>query len=372
MKVFTIVIVFLFLSAGHASGQLSNPAQPDTANGVRIDKLSIGALVDVYYGAVPTLAGGNQVPYFVSSGRNNEWSVNLAYVDVRYTDNRVRARIIPAFGSFMESNFSGESSGFRNLLEANAGIRLTKKRAIWLDMGILSSPYTNESAVSKDHLMYTRSLAPEYVPYYLAGAKLTFPLHRKATFYLMLLNGWQEINDRNSSKSLGTQLEYRWNDSNLLNWNTYIGEEGSPARRDFGLRYFTDVYWVHQSEGPWSWTSCAYLGIQEITTQSGQKNSEWWQWNAIVKRRISDDWSLAVRGEYFSDPNAIQIIPVNFTERSFDAWSAGLCASYHSGAHALLRFEGRYFGSSRSVFPSSAASFNTRMLWLSSSLCVWF
>ncbi|NJN00112.1 MAG: outer membrane beta-barrel protein, partial [Phormidesmis sp. RL_2_1] len=53
--------------------------------------------------------------------------------------------------------------------------QLFKNKQIWLDAGVFGSPYTNESAISKDHLMYTRSFAPEYVPYYLAGVKLSVP-----------------------------------------------------------------------------------------------------------------------------------------------------------------------------------------------------
>ena len=367
-----IYIVLLILCSEWARAQWSNPATPDTTGGVRIDKLSIGALVDAYYGSMAAAPKSDNVPYFVSSARNNEWSINLAYIDVRYTNDRIRARIIPAFGSFMEANYAAESLGFRNLLEANAGIRLSKIKDIWLDVGILSSPYTNESAVSKDHLMYTRSLAPEYVPYYLAGAKLTWPLHSKVTLNIMLLNGWQEINDRNTSKSVGTQLEYRWNNKNLLNWNTYIGNERSPDRSTFGNRYFTDVYWVHQSAKAWSWTTCAYVGRQELLLPSSTSHAGWWQINAIVKRQLFGDWSVAARAEFFSDPQAIQVVPLNPTEQSFEVWSSSIGLAYRAGEHGLLRVEGRYFESASAIFPKSDQGFRNRLWWINTSVCVWF
>ncbi|MBL0083634.1 MAG: outer membrane beta-barrel protein [Saprospiraceae bacterium] len=89
--------------------------------------------------------------------------------------------------------------------------------------------YTNESAISKDHLMYTRSLAPEYVPTIFSGVKLTMPISAKVTAYLYLLNGWQQIKDNNVNLAFGSQLEYRPDDQNLINWNTYIGDESSPS-----------------------------------------------------------------------------------------------------------------------------------------------
>ncbi|MBK8819890.1 MAG: outer membrane beta-barrel protein [Saprospiraceae bacterium] len=43
--------------------------------------------------------------------------------------------------------------------------------------------------------------------------------------YAYLINGWQQIQDVNKGKAIGTQVEYRPTNLNLINWNVYIGDE---------------------------------------------------------------------------------------------------------------------------------------------------
>ncbi|NJO01090.1 MAG: outer membrane beta-barrel protein [Bacteroidia bacterium] len=169
------IMIFPELSAQDAFQERKNP---DSLNQEKEEKaeITVGGYVDAYYGYNFAQPEGS-VPYFVSMARHNEVNINLAFVDVRYTSPNVRARFAPGFGTYMNANYANEEGVLKNLLEASVGVRLVKN--IWLDAGILPSPYTNEGPISKDQLMYTRSFAPEYVPYYLAGARLGIPWVKK-------------------------------------------------------------------------------------------------------------------------------------------------------------------------------------------------
>ena len=116
-----------------------------------------------------------------------------AYLSLKYTADRVRATFTPGFGTYMNANYADERQTLENIVEAYVGIRLFKDKNIWLDGGVFSSPYTNETVYSFDQLTYTRSLGAENTPYYLTGAKLTVPLGPLWTIYLYLLNGWIRI-----------------------------------------------------------------------------------------------------------------------------------------------------------------------------------
>lgn len=240
-----------------------------------------------------------------------------------------------------------------------------------MDIGVLGSPYTNESAVSKDHLMYTRSFAPEYVPYYLSGAKLTVPLTKSATLYLYLLNGWQQIQDLNKGKSLGTQIEFRPDAKNLINWNTYIGSETSRFNPGFTTRFFTDIYWIYNPNKRWSMTSCVYAGIQNFNIPKTLKEKLWWQYNLIARYTFHPKMSLSARIEYFSDPNGIQIVPVT-GRQSFSSFSTGACINYGPAENILLRLEGRYFFSGDIVFLNDSGEDTSSMAWFVSGATLWF
>ena len=353
--------------------QVSNTGMVDQMDTVENGKISISGYIDVYgaYDFSQTQSGERL--YAVSSSRHNEFNINLAYIDLKYRNDKVRARFIPGFGTYMNANYSTEAGSLKNIVEANVGVKLGKKRDIWLDIGVLGSPFTNESAISKDHLMYTRSFAPEYVPYYLSGAKLTMPLNKKWNAYLYILNGWQQIADANQSLSVATQVEYRPNNKWLLNWNTYIGNEKSKENPQYGTRYFTDVYAIYNPDGKFSFTACAYIGWQEKNDKiSNTKGvNTWWQANIIGKYQWSKKAFVAARLEYFDDAQATIIKPVTLVN-GFNTYSTGLCYTLKISNNALFRLEGRSFYSDKKVYldeNNNAASWNHLLI---SNITVWF
>jgi hypothetical protein len=268
----------------------------------------------------------------------------------------------------MNDNYADEPGTLKNIVEANVGVLLSEKRKIWVDVGVFTSHFTNESAISKDQLMYTRSFAPENVPYYLTGAKITVPVSQKINTYFFLLNGWQVIEDNNKSKSIGTQLEYQPNPSMLINWNTYVGDERSNDHPEYRTRFFTDVYWIYQPNEKFSATSCVYLGGQKMADGITRN---WWQANVIGRYSFTDTWSLSGRFEYFSDPDIVLLNPIT-SANSFHAFSTGLCVNYKVYYNALLRMEMKQLFSPDEIFLNTASQeVNSNLIGVV-SLTAWF
>jgi hypothetical protein len=371
MKQLIIICFAIVAFAQWTNAQVINTATMDTTGFNYQGKVVVSAYIDSYYGYDFNRPASGERSYFVSMARHNEMTVNLAYVDVKYSSSRLRARFVPGFGSYINANYANEPGSFKNFIEASIGIRLSDKKNIWLDAGILGSPYTNESAISKDHLMYTRSFAPEYVPYYLSGVKLTVPVNAKTNFYLYLLNGWQQIVDQNKGKSIGTQVEFRPNNNWLLNWNTYVGDERSQAAPQFRTRYFSDVFFIY-NKGRIAATGCLYGGIQNVENVDGTTGSrEWWQANLITKYAFNERISLSGRVEYFSDPASVMIVPVVPNVVGFSSYSTGLCLNVQVASNVLARFEGRTFFSEKEVYLDNDNPSKTSNL-LISNLTIWF
>lgn len=367
MKVGYALFFVLLGCLNPALGQVSNSGLMGSSSGEQIGKLTIGAYIDAYFGYDFSRPETGQIPYFVSMNRHNEASINLAFLDVRYNSERIRGRFVPGFGTYMNSNYQGESGSLKNLVEANVGYKMFKDKEIWVDFGILGSPYTNESAVSRDHLMYTRSFAPEYVPYYLSGAKISMPISEKFTAYLYLLNGWQQIRDQNRGKSIGTQLEFRPNAKNLFNWNTYLGDERNKEKPDDRLRLFSDLYWIYKSGGNWDFTSCIYGGFQNNLDERFNKKVFWWQYNFIARYSFSDKASLSGSLEYFSDPNAIQITSETI-QSEIQVFSKGICFNFNPESNLTLRLEARYFKAREAIFKDLAQQPTSDKFWLVSNV----
>ncbi|MGV3598278.1 MAG: porin [Bacteroidota bacterium] len=366
-----ILMASAICSCAITMAQVTNTGVMDTTDVQKEGKVTVGGYVDAYYGFDFNEPKSGDRSYFVSMARHNEFTINLAYADIKYSSQNIRARFVPGFGTYINANYAAEPGVLKNIVEGYAGIRLSQKREVWLDAGVFGSPYTNESAISKDHLMYTRSFAPEYVPYYLSGLKLSYTLNSKVNLYLYLLNGWQQIQDLNSDKSIGTQVEYRPAKKWLINWNTYVGNELSAATPQNRARYFTDVFFIYNPDGKFSATGCAYFGVQQRRDLAGKKvNHNWWQANLIGRLRFGKASSVAARVEYFNDPNSVQITPVT-AATGFSSFSASAGYNYQIAHNIMVRLEGRTFWSDEKVYIRNGSAVNTSNL-LISNLTLWF
>ncbi len=340
---FATLATFIFFQC--AMAQVINPGMmEDTSQGERIGKIYLEGYLDTYVGYYMGHTVENEIPVFVNHNRNREFNVNLAYLNLRYKGDRIRAKLIPGFGTYMNANYPQKGT-LGHLVEANVGYKLSENKEIWLDMGVLASPYTNESPISRDQLMYTRSLSAEMVPYYLTGAKLGLPMGAKWNLYLYALNGWQNILDNNRGKALGTQVEFRPNAKSLWNWNTFFGEESDGTGPMEKWRFLSDLYWVFNPGEKWSFTSCWYVGAEN---QKYSTNSSWGFWsqaNFIGRYRFSKIHSLSGRLEYFFDPDGvIARLPGSFGSPTlFSVGSTGLCWNMQLTSNALFRMEGRQF-----------------------------
>ena len=148
MKI-SVIIVLLSILAGQVEGQLNvdSVMKADSSLKAAMKKrnLTLEGYVDVYYSYAASHPFGGTRPYVVNYNRDNEINLDLAYLSLKYVADRVRATFTPGFGTYMNANYADERQTLENIMEAYVGIRLFKDKNIWLDGGVFSSPYTNET-----------------------------------------------------------------------------------------------------------------------------------------------------------------------------------------------------------------------------------
>ncbi len=339
---------------------------------IKIQKFKIGAYIDSYFSYDFNQPKNNTIPYLVSSNHLNELSINLALIDMRYDSERFHMRLAPGFGTYMQNNYASEPKGLNALFETSLGLKLFKNKGHWLDLGVFNSPISNESPISKDQYLYTRSFSTEYVPYYLAGIKSTWKLSEKLNFYAYLVNGWQQIKDQNKSKSVITQLEFKPKEQHLINWNVYFGDEKSQLTPTYRNRYFSDVYWVFKPSKKFNLISTFYVGFQEKKDSLNHKNvANWWQFNTAVKYTINPKNSIGVRIEYFNDSQNIVEINLN-KNQPFSIVSSGICYNFQPNEHSIFRLDGRYLGSKDILFTNQKSTDSKNTFILTANITVWF
>ena len=179
-------------------------AQTDTP-----PKMAFGAFVDTYYAFDFEKPSTRNRVYTTQPARHNEFNLNLAFVEARIADERVRGRFALQTGTSVNCNYAAEANNrelAQLIQEGVVGYRLADN--LWIDAGIYLSHIGLESWVSRDNWTYTRSLCSDFSPYYQTGVKATLQASSQFALQFHVLNGWQNIAETNNGKAVGLQAAF--------------------------------------------------------------------------------------------------------------------------------------------------------------------
>jgi len=314
----------------------------------KLNPFTVTGYVEAYFGYDFNKPADNNRPGFIyNHNRHNEFNLNLGYLKGAYSSERIRANIALAAGTYMNSNYAAEPGVLKNIYEANAGIKISTRKNIWIDAGIMPSHIGFESAVSKDCYNLTRSLLAENSPYFEAGAKLTYISdNNKWVLSGLVLNGWQRINriNGNSLLSFGTQLQYKPNSTLTLNYSTFIGTDKPDSARL--MRYFHDLY------GIFSFGKLGVIAGFDIGQEQSSKGSSdlniWYSPVLVLKYGLSDKLTMAARIEYYQDEHGVII--ATGTPNGFKTTGFSVNLDYMPLNNAVVRLELRSLNSKDDIF----------------------
>ncbi|WP_411812919.1 porin [Chryseobacterium scophthalmum] len=342
-------------------------AQNDSIN----KPFTIGGYAEVYYTVDFNNPKNNSRPGFVySHNRNNEVNVNLAYIKTAYNTENVRANLALAVGTYMNANYAAEQGVMKNIYEANAGLKISKKHNLWIDTGIFPSHLGFESAVGKDNWTLTRSLFADNSPYFETGAKISYTSESGRWFVSgLVLNGWQRIQrvDGNSTPAFGHQLVFKPNEKLTINSSSFIGNDKPDSIRQ--MRYFHNLYAVYQINKKFGLTAGFDIGAEQKAKGSDQYNV-WCTPVLIAKYNATDKLSFTARGEYYQDEKGV-IISTG-TENGFKTFGYSFNADYQIFPNLVWRTEIRNLNSKDAIFMNRTDEFNKNSLTATTALAISF
>ncbi|HMX39409.1 MAG TPA: porin [Saprospiraceae bacterium] len=315
-------------------------------------------------------ASGDRPPFFYSFQRHNEVNINVGFLKAAYTAPRTRANVALAAGTYMNANYAAEPGVLRNILEMNAGLRLSKRHELWVDAGVFGSHIGFESAVGKDCRTLSRSLLAENSPYYEAGAKITYnsPSGRWLLSGL-LLNGWQHIQRVSGSSlpSFGTQVQYKPSASVTLNSSTFVGADQPDTLRQ--MRYFHNLYGIFQIGTRWEATVGFDIGWQQARRHSSDYHT-WYTPIGILRYAASSQLAFAGRAEYYRDREGVII--ATGTPDGFGVLGSSITLDYALLPNALWRMEARWLHSTGDAIFSRNGTARRDNAFFTTSLAVGF
>ena len=331
--------------------------------------LTISGYIETYYSydfGNPT--DHNRPGFVYSFNRHNEVNLNLGFVKTAYATDKVRANLALMTGSYANANLASEPSVLKNIFEANAGLKISKTKNLWVDAGIFASHIGFESAIGKDCWNLTRSILADNSPYYQSGAKISYTSNNEKWFVSgLILNGWQRIQrvNGNNTPALGHQLTYKPNSKVTLNSSSFIGSDTPDSTRQ--MRYFHNFYGQFQLHEKFG----LILGFDIGAQQKSKGNNDYYTWHTpvlIAKYAATDKVSIAARGEYYSDANGVIIATGTLNE--FQTYGYSVNLDYLARKNVMWRIEGRSFTSQDKIFtlkdkPSNNNYFITTSLAIS-------
>lgn len=341
------------------------------AQEVKTSPFTISGYVEAYYNYDFNRPLNNTMPSFLYNfNRDNEVNLNLGYLKATYQSDKVRGNFSFATGTYMNANYSAEPDLLKNIYEANIGVRLSSNNNLWLDAGVLPSHIGWESAVGKDNMTLSRSLAAENSPYFETGARLSYT-SKSEKWYLSasLLNGWQRIQRVNASTTpaFGTQVNFKPSAKITLNSSIFIGNDKPDSLRK--MRYFHDFYGTFQLGSKWNATIGFDIGAEQKTKGSSDFNT-WYTPTLILKYAATAKTSIAARAEYFHDKNGV-IIATN-TLNGFKTLGVSANIDYSILSNLLWRTEIRSLNSKDDIFVNNDNRAIGHNLSLTTSLALSF
>lgn len=334
--------------------------------------LAFGGYVEPYcaYDFNEPNTDGNRPPFFYSYNRHNEVNINLGMLKANYAASKLRANVALATGTYMNANYAAEPGVLKNILDMNAGIKVSDNREIWVDAGVFGSHIGFESAIGKDCRNLTRGILAENSPYYEAGAKITYNTpNGKWLLSGLVLNGWQRIQrvPGNSLPSFGTQVQYKPSSKVLLNSSTFFGTDKPDNARQ--MRYFHNLYGIFQVNDQWELTAAFDIGFEEKSPDNSDLNT-WYSPIVVARYAATPKTAIAARAEFYRDENGVII--ATGTPNGFGVLGLSLNFDYAVLPNALWRIEARFLNSSNDPIFIRDEKLVTNNFFMTTSIAVSF
>lgn len=305
-------------------------------------QLTLSGTYDGYVGV--SKKGISSLPFMVSHAKIGTYDINLLELELRYTRKAWTVQFSPAVGSYMQNNYALEAPLRRNIYEAY--LQYAKGKNEWA-VGTFSSPYTQETPRGVDQLSATRSLAAEYVPYYVSGLRWTRSWTKQFKTQFFVTNGWQRLMFSGVRPSLGLLVQYEkknWK----YNWSHFYGDLAPLGKQTPELalnrwRFFQEFN-IGYTYNDWTFQSCVYAGLQK---QNGFGPLKYWlQGNLQANYALNAKLGFNARSEIFYDPKQVVF---NAASTPFSALSLGWL--YRIGPALQFGQEFRYFLSKQTEIP---------------------
>jgi len=258
----------------------------------------VGGLVDAYY-----LWNSNKTgpAYHAFDGFHNSFDLSMAEVWLAKpaaSDSPIGYKVRLNFGHATSVFTPATDGDYKNVEEAFGTYLAPVGKGLSIDVGKFVTNAGAEVVEAKDNWNYSRGLLFQLaIPVYHAGIRLTYSPNDKVTLMGGLVNGWNNVNDQNTGKTVMASITLKPTGSLTLIENYIGGPEQAGNSSDFR----------HLSDTVLSFTATPMVSLMAnydygTDTIAGVKNT--WQGIAgYAKLQANKVVAVVPRVEYYNDKN---------------------------------------------------------------------
>jgi Putative beta-barrel porin-2, OmpL-like. bbp2 len=153
------------------------------------------------------------------------FSLNYGELAVDYKPNNVGIRVDVGFGDAAEVVAFNETDIWRHIQQAYITGTAGK---LTMDFGKWVTPFGAEVIETKDNLNYTRGFVFTLgIPFYHMGGRATYGYNDKVSIAGYVVNGWDNVKENNSAKSIGVNVTVKPHKMVGVIGNYLYGKESS-------------------------------------------------------------------------------------------------------------------------------------------------
>ncbi len=308
--------------------------------------LTISGSIDVYYkydfagsaAADANISGGENYTFFAPD--QNSFSIGMANIIFGKTVGKTSFVADLSFGP------RGASSSIPTLSTDDGSFHIQNLYVshsftdnITLSAGYMGTFVGYEVISPTGNYNYSTSYLFSWGPFQNAGIKLDFALGESFGLMVGLFNDWNTYTDFTSGKDLGMQLSYTPNDATGVYLNFVTGaDSGLELDLTAGFQ-LTDAF---------------YLGVNGATYSSpngeifGTGDNGFTGFALYPQYSITDNFSLGLRGEYFSEKEVNDIFSGTYSDAA-SVFALTLSANISAGPLTFIP-EFRFDNGSEDIF----------------------
>lgn len=264
-----------------------------------IGPVQFSGLIDGYINYTPNHPGSRTLLYRNFDTRANGFSLNMAEVNLDMAAEPLGFKLSLGAGrAFDLINATDTGNGFDNLRyvpQAYISYKPKSAKGLQMDFGKF---YTAAGAeLTETHLAWNYSRALMYAngPYYHFGVRTSMPLSKNFTAGVQLVNGWNNVEDNNSGKTVGitttvTAGKFAWS-------NAYYGGPETTFL-NHGFRNFnSSVVTLNPTE------KVSLYGQFDYGTEKSRMGGsyDWITYGGAARFQLTDKFAISPRAEYYFD-----------------------------------------------------------------------